>query len=99
MKVLIQYPGFGEVPIGVWWEEGGEARSYYAEPTRPEAKRGKALMLSRDTSVPLDEVFEILGQRLPLTMDWRLVEIDSSQTPEEYLDMIRRVDFHTRGVA
>lgn len=99
MKVLIQYPGFGEVPIGVWWEEDGEAKSYYAEPTRSEAKIGKALMLSRDASVPLDAVFEKLSARMPMTVDWSLVEIDDTQTPEEYLDMLRRVEFHARGVA
>lgn len=99
MRVLLQYPNLEEPPIGVWWDEGGEARYYYADPFRPEARSGQQRIASRTPDVPLSEVFDKLAERLPYDVSWELADTGDAFTPEEYLDMIRRVQFHVLGAA
>lgn len=89
--VCVEFPNLEEPPIGIWWEHEGEPRFYYAENDRPEAALGKTTMLARDPSCALEDYFTHLADRTPRPISWEKMQLAQNLTPEQHLDMLRRV--------
>ena len=90
MNVCVQFPNLDEPPVGIWWDDNGVARAYYAE-TGPVELLGRQVFAERNTALSLDDFFTTLSARTPHPINWEKMTVTPGLSPEEYLDMLRRV--------